>query len=377
MPTRRTYLAGLGAASLAGLAGCAGVVGTAADGGESADAPAGTPTPGMVTTGSPPVADAPLTLGHTTTHLRGQIMEGGPDKDGIPSIDDPAFVAPDAVDLADGDPVFGLALGDDVRAYPQSILVWHEIVNDLVSGVPVSVTYCPLTGTAMGFLRGDTTFGVSGRLVNNNLVMYDRAGDGRWQQVAATAIDGPREGESLREVRLVWTTWGAWRERHPDTRVLSTDTGYARDYARDPYGEYNPTRGYYDRENVATIFPTLVEDDRLPPKAVVMGARTPEGAVAFEKSLLRNEKVLTADLAGEAVVAVYDLDLDTAHVYRTGGATVEWVDTGGRGGDGEVRVDGTAHPAADLPLDPVYTFDAMWFAWVGFYPETGLVRRPA
>jgi hypothetical protein len=375
MLTRRTYLAGLGAASLAGLAGCAGVVGTARDAGDGSDAPAGTPPPDVPTTGSPPVADEPLTLGHTTTHLRQQIMEGGPDKDGIPSVDEPTFVGPAAVDLADGDPVFGVDVGGDVRAYPQSILVWHEIVNDVVSGVPVSVTYCPLTGTAMGFYRGDTTFGVSGRLVNNNLVMYDRAEDGRWQQVAATAIDGPREGASLREFRLVWTTWGAWRERHPDTRVLSTDTGYARDYTRDPYGDYNPTTGYYDRDNVATIFPTLVDDDRLPPKAVVMGARTAEAAVAFEKSLLRSEKVLTADLAGETVAAVYDFDLDTGYVYRTGGATVEWVDGPGPGSDGEVRVDGEAHPAANLPLDPVYTFDAMWFAWAGFYPETGLVAR--
>ena len=360
-------------AGLAGLAGCSGVVGNGGvaggeGGGSSERVTEGSP-PDAPTDGAPPLAESSLTLGHTTRSLRERIMEGGPGKDGIPSVDSPAFVGADEASVDGGDPVFGLAFGDDVRAYPQSVLVWHEIVNDTVSGVPVSVTYCPLTGTAMGFYRGDTTFGVSGRLVNNNLVMYDRANDGRWPQVTGTAIEGGQEGESLREFRLVWTTMRSWRERFPGTRVLSTETGFARDYGRDPYGGYNPRNGYYGRENVATIFPALVEDDRLPEKAVVMGARTPEGAVAFEKATLREESVLTGTLAGDDVVAVYDPGLDTGYVYRTDGAAVD------PAGDGSVRVDGEPHPAGALPLDSVYAFDAMWFAWVGFYPETGLVAR--
>ncbi len=366
MPSRRDYLAGLAATSLAGLAGCSGVVGTGADVAEDGPSETTTTTPDAPTSGSPPLAEDPLTLGHTTTDLRGQMMEGGPGKDGIPSVDDPTFVGPGETEIADDDPVFGLTLGGDVRAYPQAVLVWHEVANDVVSGTPVSVTYCPLTGTAMGFYRGDTTFGVSGRLVNNNLVMYDRANDSRWPQVTGTAIQGPQEGESLQEFRLVWTTLGRWRDRHPDTRVLSTETGYARDYTRDPYGDYSPREGYYARENATTLFSNLTEDDRLPEKAVVLGARTPEGAVAFEKDTLRDRAVLTADLAGEEVVAVYDAPLDTGYVYRTGGASVA------AAGEGRVGVGGETYPAADLPLDRVYAFDAMWFAWVGFYPETGL-----
>ncbi|MFB6169256.1 MAG: DUF3179 domain-containing protein [Haloferacaceae archaeon] len=372
MASRRSYLVGLSTAALAGLAGCSGVVGSGVD-----DAGGGTRTDGRSPTdetspsdapsgGAPPVADTPLYLGRSTAALRRNIMEGGPGKDGIPSVDSPSFLAADEADLPDGGPVFGVAFGDDVRAYPQSIVVWHEVVNDVVADIPVSVTYCPLTGTAMGFYRGETTFGVSGRLVNNNLVMYDRATDSRWQQVAATSIDGPHEGDSLREFDVTWTTWGAWRERHPGTRVLSTDTGYARDYTRDPYGDYNPRTGYYDRTDESTLFPKLTEDDRLPAKAVVVGARTAGGAVAFEKRLLRAERVVSGTVAGTPVVAVYDPALDDGDVYRTGGATVEPAD------DGRVRVDGEVHPAGELPLDPVLAFDAMWFAWVGFYPETGL-----
>jgi len=367
MASRRGYLAGLAAASLAGLAGCSGVVGTGPDVAADGDDGGTASSAGAPTDGSPPLADDPLTLGHETEHLRGETSRGAA-KDGIPSIDDPQFVDPDEFEADDGDPVFGLTFDGETRAYPQSVLVWHEIVNDVAAGVPISVTYCPLTGTAMGFYRGDTTFGVSGRLVNNNLVMYDRANDGRWPQVTGTAIEGPHEGESLREFRLVWTTWGRWRDRHPETRVLSTETGYARDYGSDPYGGYNPRSGYYARDHIATLFPDLVDgDDRLPKKAVVLGARTTAGAVAFEKAALRDESVLTADLAGDEVAAVYDAPLDTGYVYRTGGASVE------AAGEGRVRVDGEVHAADAVPLDRAYAFDAMWFAWHGFYPETGLV----
>jgi len=371
VPTRRTYLAGLAAASLTGLAGCSGVVGSGADvaGDDAAEqASTGTPPVDAPEVGTPPVADTSLHLGHTTTALREQIMDGGPGKDGIPSIDDPGLVGPDGTDLSDESPVFGVAFDDDVRAYPQSVLVWHEIVNDIVGDVPVSITYCPLTGTAMGFFRGETEFGVSGRLVNNNLVMYDRTTDSFWQQVAATSIDGTHEGASLREFRVVWTTWGAWRERHPESSVLSTDTGFARDYTRDPYGSYAPRSGYYQRSNGETLFPTLRSDDRLPAKAVVMGARTPDGAIAFEKATLREAGVATGNVGEIEVVAVHDPVLDTAYVYRTDGATVE------AAGAGTARVDGERHPVGSLPLNSVYTFDAMWFAWVGFYPDTGLVR---
>ncbi len=368
MSSRRGYLAGLAATALAGLAGCAGVVGTGADVGTDGTGGDATATPSLdAPSGSPPVAADSLTLGHATSHLREETSRGA-SKDGIPSIDDPQFVDPGEFGGDGGDPVFGLAFDGEARAYPQAVLVWHEIVNDVAAGVPVSVTYCPLTGTAMGFYRGSTTFGVSGRLVNNNLVMYDRENDGRWPQVTGTAIEGPHEGESLREFRLVWTTWERWRDRHPETRVLSADTDYARDYGSDPYGDYNPRRGYYARDHIGTLFPDLVEhDDRLPKKAVVFGARTTDGAVAFEKAALRDEPVVTADLAGDEVVGVYDAPLDTGYVYRTDGASVETA------GEGRVRVDGQVHRADAVPLDRVYAFDAMWFAWHGFYPETELV----
>jgi hypothetical protein len=204
--TRRGYLVTAGAAATA-LAGCLeSATGTSplGDGGGSGDG--GGDAAGA--DGAPPTADQQLPLPMSPGELRENAQSGGPSKDGIPSIDEPSFVDPGNVGFLDpGDPVFGVARDGAVKAYPQKILVSHEIVNDTLDGTPVSVTYCPLTGTVQGFERGSTTFGVSGRLINNNLVMYDRASDTWWPQLLATSIPGPwNEGpeiRSLREFRLV------------------------------------------------------------------------------------------------------------------------------------------------------------------------------
>ncbi|MDH5020327.1 DUF3179 domain-containing protein [Halobacterium rubrum] len=369
--SRRAFLASVGVGTAA-LAGCLGGRNGTGDASGASTSSEETTAAGGTQTGPPSRPDA-LPLPWPAGDVAGRAVSGGPPKDGIPSIDDPSFESADDADdhLDPGDPVFGLAVDGDVRAYPQSILVAHEICNDVVAGRPVSVTYCPLTGTAMGFERGETTFGVSGRLVNNNLVMYDRATETWWPQVLATGVPGPwnspEETRSLREFRLVWTTWGRWRDQHPDTEVLSRDTGFAKNYDRDPYGSYNPRRGYYEPES-APMFSSPADDDRLATKTVVLGARTPEGAVAFEKHRLRNEHLVTGDLAGTPVLAVYDDALDTGYVYRNPeDRAFEFRD------DGTVEsADGETHDPTSLPLDRVLAFDAMWFAWNGFYPDTSL-----
>jgi hypothetical protein len=294
-------------------------------------------------------------------------VNGGPGKDGIPSIDDPQF---DGVEggnemLDPGDPVFGVEIDGDARAYPQRILVLHEIVNDSFGDRNVAVTYCPLTGTALGFERGDVEFGVSGNLVNNNLIMYDRETDSRWPQILGTGVDGQLTGKSLQEFRLVWTTWEQWREKHPDTQVLNQQTGFARNYGRDPYGSYNPRGGYYD--NGRLLFENLNSDDRFSPKKVFMGARSADGAVAFDKTLLREDGLLDAEVGGVPYLAAYDSTLDTAYAYRNpDGVSIDRTSAGYESPEG-------THDAAELPLEPVHTFDAMWFAWAGFYPNTVVV----
>ena len=358
--SRRAFLATAGSVALAG---CLGGQQAASPGGDREGASADGDVEQAGT--GPPTASVALPVEYPFETLTENVASGGPPKDGIPSIDDPEFISATAADenLAPGDVVFGVVRGDDVRAYPQSVLVWHEVVNDVLDGEPVSVTYCPLTGTAMGFERGDTEFGVSGRLLNSNLVMYDRATDSRWPQVLATAIEGSFRGQSLREFRVVWTTWGRWRDAHPETEVLSENTGFARNYDRDPYGSYNPTTGYYTTDG--TLFSPLTDDDRFPTKEVVLGARTADGTVAFHKQTLRDRGVMTGALAGTDHLAVYDQELDTGYVYRN----PDGVGFDYRDGQA-VGPDGIAHAPADLPLEPVLAFDAMWFAWAGYYPST-------
>ena len=178
-----------------------------------------------------------------------RILRGGPPKDGIPALTRPETIgARDAAFLGPDDLVIGVALGGEARAYPLRILVWHENANDVVGDVPVAVTYCPLCNSALVFDRrvGDRVleFGVSGLLVDSNVLLYDRhAPLGReslWSQVQMRAVTGPaaREGRQLRLLPSSLTTWARWREAHPETTVLSPGTGHSRPYDRSPYAAY-------------------------------------------------------------------------------------------------------------------------------------------
>jgi len=372
--SRRRFL--VAAAGLAALAGCS----SQADPGQGSSDQGSTPTdtateePSTDTTTdgavTVPTAAETLPLPMSPADLRDQAQSGGPPKDGIPSIDDPQFVGPSEADFLDpGDPVFGVVRNGEVKAYPQKVLVWHEIVNDTLGGDPVSVSYCPLTGTVQGFERGSTTFGVSGRLINNNLVMYDRATEAWWPQIPATSIPGPWNADpsvaSLREFRLVWTTWEQWREHNPETSVLSTDTGFAKNYGNDPYGSYNSRGGYYANDNL--LFPALDGPDTYDNKTVVMGARTPKGAAAFLKDAIREKRLMTGEIGETPVVAVYDDRYDTAYVYKNPEEETFEYD-----GGSIVDAGGTSHAPDELALSRVHTFDAMWFAWAGYYPDTNV-----
>jgi len=371
-PTRRTVLravgGAVGVATVGSTAGCLDSVPERIDiretaregsggGQENPDGP------------QPVLADERLHMGHSLSALESAAVGGGPGVDGIPSIADPEFQPAAEADLDDGDPVFGVVRNGVAKAYPQSVLVWHEIVNDEFDGEPVAVTYCPLTGTAQGFERGETTFGVSGLLVNSNLLMYDRGTGTRWPQITATGIEGPLADRSLAEVPVVWSAWGDWREVHPDTQVLTTNTGYQRRYGSDPYGGYNPASDYYADDSL--LFEPLETTADEQPKAVVIGARTAEGAIAFNKETLLAAGVLTGEAGGVGFVAVADQALETGYVYRNdAGATVE---AAGGAESGQYSVDGQSAAAAELPLDRVVAADAMFFAWFGFYPGMSYV----
>ncbi|CAM3438460.1 DUF3179 domain-containing protein [Halomonas lysinitropha] len=312
-----------------------------------------------------PTADPPeMPVAHSLAAFRQALQSGGPGKDGIPSIDSPRFQSAVAAEdvLEDNDKVIGLYADGEARAYPQRILVWHEIVNDEVGGKAISVTYCPLTGTALGFERGDTQLGVSGKLVNSNLVMYDHATDSEWPQILGVAIDGPLAGHGLEEFRVFWTTWGAWKARHPDTRVLTEQTGYVRNYQRDPYGSYNPRGGYYLPQS-SRLFPVMAGSDRFPPKTEIFGFRTEEGAAAITRDALREETVVEMPLGDSHYTVVHDAGLDTGWVFhnpRRAEVSIDGLRFGPEGVTG----------AGLEEFERVNAFEAMWFAWTAFYPDT-------
>ena len=271
------------------------------------------------------------------------IEAGGPPRDGIPAIDHPRFLAASQAGIAPTDRVLGLALGAEARAYPVRILTWHEVVNDRIGDRSVAITYCPLCGTGMAFdarIDGQVTrFGVSGLLYNSDVLLYDRRTESLWSQIMAKAVAGPLKGQALDALPLTHTSWAAWRARHPRTRVLSSETGYVREYARDPYEGYDAVP--------RLLFDVQHRDDRLPVKAWVMGLVVGGHARAYPFDWLARKVDRQGRwedrLGGQRILIRYDRAARSAEAF----------DASGR---------------------PLASVSAFWFAWVAFHPNTELVE---
>lgn len=192
-----------------------------------------------------------------------EVLDGGPGRDGIPALENPNMViAENALLLSDTDLVLGYKNGNDVRAYQHNVLDWHEIINDNIGDVSVAITYCPLTGTGMGwnrFVDGiETTFGVSGLLFQTNLIPFDRATKSNWSQILGKSVNGSLSGKDANVITLVETDWKTWKTMFPSTTVVSLDTGFSRTYGTYPYGSYKTSNSRF-------LFPTP-KDNRLPLK---------------------------------------------------------------------------------------------------------------
>ena len=174
-----------------------------------------------------------------------EILEGGPPRDGIRALTDPERVSREQADdwLEDDDRVIGVAIGKQAVAYPQRILTYRELVNDVVGGRPVAVTYCPLCRSAMVFdsrLEGERAlFGVSGLLYQSDMLLFERSSDSLFSQLMMQAVTGPLRGTELRILTSSSTTWRAWRERHPETEVLTPILPHGYDYGTDLYADYH------------------------------------------------------------------------------------------------------------------------------------------
>lgn len=314
------------------------------------------------------------------------IQSGGPPKDGIPPIENPQYVSvPSAEKFLNGkDAVFVVEDAAPVKIFPQRILVWHEIVNDKINGEKASITYCPLTGSAIGYkgkIAGqDTTFGTSGKLVNSNLILYDRATDSFIPQILGIAVSGELKGTSLEPFPVVWTTWEKAKTKYPDARVLSENTGFSRAYGNDPYGSYLKKGTYYDAGK--PLFPVLAENNALSGKEVVVGVRVKSAAAALRKKKLSKEKVLNFTAGNTSLVAFYDDDLDTVRVFKraVNKTILHFTFKSGSFADKETGSLWTLYGDClggkfkGEKLKPAHSIDVMWFAWAAYFPETKVYK---
>jgi len=319
--------------------------------------------------------------------------EGGVGRDQIPALTDPRFVPAgndEASYLLPTDRVVGLVVEGRALAIPHNILWWHEIVNLNLPGLQVAVTYCPLTGSAIAFDRAavdGAEFGVSGLLFQNNLIMFDRSGlETLWPQMLGLGACGLRKGLVLPRVPVTEMTWQAWLGRHPNTEVVSGETGFSRDYTRYPYGEY-------ERLDEPPFIPGH-RDPRRPPKERVLGVAGPQGdALAFPflaLDALGPVGAVNETVDGAPVLAVWDRAGASALAFSrrpVSDVALPGSDPGVltfRVEDGRLVDDqtGTIWDVDGRPISGELVgwrlpqldnaFVAFWFAWSSFHRDTRL-----
>ncbi len=310
------------------------------------------------------------------------IQSGGPPMDGIPPLATPEYVTMEEADrfLSDLAVVFVVESSEGIYVYPQSILVWHEIVNETFEGEKRSITYCPLTGSTIGYRGvlspGETTYGTSGKLLNSNLVMYDRATTSYIPQILGVAVSGPLKGERLEEFPVIWTRWHLAKAYYGEGNVLSTSTGFIRDYQRDPYGSYLSGDDYYNNDRL--MFPVMNQDDRFNPKEVVLANRINETPFAVLKESLKSKGLMEFSVEDVPLAAFYDEALETGRVFHRSieEQVLNFKIENGRIIDEQTQSvwneRGTAveGPLEGTQLDMVNVYDVMWFGWFAFHPQT-------
>ncbi|MEM1378286.1 MAG: DUF3179 domain-containing protein [Pseudomonadota bacterium] len=283
-----------------------------------------------------------------------RILSGGPPKDGIPSIDNPVFeFVPGIKDLPENEPVVSITINGDARAYPFRILTWHEIVNDVVGDVPVAVTYCPLCNSAPVFERrledgSVPTFGVSGKLTDSNLIMYDRDTETWWQQFTGEAIVGERLGQKLKLVPARLESYGQFAAANPTGRVLVPNNANMRDYGRNPYRSYDSSRPFlYDGE-------------------------LPENINAMERVV-----IVPNEAEGDPTLVVMS-HIAEQETVQAGGYSFSWIagqasalDTSRISDGRDVGTVLVQRDGADVPYDVTFAFVAH-----AFHPGVEMVGRP-
>jgi len=348
----------------------------------------------------PLYADIYERLDELPQHMR----SGGVPPDGIPAMTNPEAVAPDEAQyLSDSDLILGLAINGQARAYPHNLGWKHEVINDRLGGQYISVTFCPLTSTGLAF---DATasdgqqieLGVSGVLINSNLVLYDRRDERTlYPQMIHAAISGPQQGDKLQLLPITETTWGLWKKMYPHTTIAQAATGLERypsyiqklypleTYRRYPYGDYRS-------DHSLIMFPpsTAPAGSELAAKEMVLGLRFGKAVKAYPFQRMSARAIINDELAGSPLLVLYDRENSTAIAYsrQVDGQTLRFYST---------EIDSTANTALPISmrdeetgtqwnmvglavsgpltgkqLQQLPAYNAMYFAWSAYWPETSL-----
>lgn len=267
-------------------------------------------------------------------------------QDGVPAIDHPTFESVSGADQYLNNNGYGIAVqvNQDSRFYPYQILVWHHVVNDVVGGQPLLVTYDPLARSGAVYQRSDQgtmlDFGLSDRMVNSRLLLYDRETHSLWDPLTHTSVDGVKNGSVLSRMPSWIMTWNTYKNGHPNGMVLSRDTGFVRDYTHNPYGNYE-----FDQ---SILFSVEQKDTRLSQKERVYGIEWNQTQKAYPVSILQKQNSIHDTINQTSISLEYDEKTDLVRAYQ---------------------LDASGNHQTEIPLTEAY-----WFAWVSAFPKTELFK---
>jgi hypothetical protein len=306
-----------------------------------------------------------------------EVKDGGPGKDGIPSIDNPDFVSiVNASFLNDDDLVVGIVINNEAKAYPHIIMDWHEIVNDNIGNDFFTLNYCPLTGTAFAWESMSngvkSTFGVSGLLYSANLIMYDRNTDSNWSQLRLECVNGSLINDEPVLLSVVETDWKTWKTLYPNTKVLSTETGFSRSYGNSPYGDYSTNNSRF-------IFRPDITNSALPNKDRVYSIIDDNKSKVYEFSSFTGGKIIKDNfnnknylvVGNENVINAFELSSEYANVtfeYKIN-ASEGTIFKDDLGNTWSLFGEAVSGPNTGNRLNKTKAVVSYWFAIAAFYPN--------
>jgi hypothetical protein len=313
------------------------------------------------------------------------IFDGGPGRDGIPALQNPAFEDADtATGIRRDELAVAIKQDGKVKIYLHDVLDWHEIVNDGPPDDPFSLSYCPLTGSAVAWKgtisHADKSFGVSGLLFNSNLLLYDRETASVWSQMYETAVNGTRIREVPERIQIIEGEYSTLRDMFPGSELLSRNTGFSREYTTYPYGNY--------RESAGLLYPVTNEDNRMHPKTRIIGIRAGTGVDSTDETKVYQlgafgdtNNVINDQVGNQSIVVIGNSELNYSVIYNrelADGTILNFSPIDGDGAnvmsDDEGNVwdlfgSAVSGPRAGEQLGMTNSYTAYWFAWVAHFPN--------